>query len=81
MSDSITIYTSQTCGPCRRLKRGLDDAGVSYREVDIHTDPALGARIEQITGGYRIVPTVDVGGRLLVNPLVKEVVEALVAAN
>lgn len=81
MSKSVTVYTTRTCGPCRRLKRGLDDAGVRYREVDVNTVPHLGARIEAITGGYRIVPTVEVGDDLLVNPLVDEVVEAAVTAN
>ena len=77
----VTVYTTQSCGPCRRLKRGLEQAGVTYREVDVNTDPALGARIEELTGGFRIVPTVEIEGALLVNPLVDEVVEALVSAN
>ena len=34
-------------------------------------------RIEQQTGGYRVVPTVEVGGRLLVNPTAAEVTEAV----
>ena len=76
----ITVYTTQTCGPCRRLKRGLDEAGVAFREVDINHEPAVATRIEQATGGYRIVPTVEVGHRLLVNPPLDEVLD-LVAAN
>ena len=81
MSETITVYTTPTCAPCRRLKRGLDEAGVSYREVDVNSDPTLGARIEAATGGYRIVPTVTVGERLLVNPPVVEVLKAVVTAN
>ncbi|MDQ4143068.1 MAG: glutaredoxin family protein [Actinomycetota bacterium] len=80
MSDEITVYTSQSCGPCRRLKRHLGEAGVSFREVDIDREPGVARRIEQSTGGFRIVPTVEIGGRLLVNPLPAEVV-ALAADN
>ena len=36
-----------------------------------------GRRIEQQTGGYRVVPTVEVGQRLLVNPTAVEVTEAV----
>lgn len=81
MSQTITIYTTQTCGPCRRLKRGLDEAGVTYREVDVNTDPVLAARIEAVTGGFRTVPTVAVGEALLVNPHLGEVLKAVVTAN
>lgn len=80
MSDNITIYTTQTCGPCRRLKSRLDDAGVAFREVDINTQPEVARRIEAATGGYRIVPTVQVGERLYVNPPPKDVI-ALAARN
>ena len=76
MSDGITLYTTRTCGPCRRLKRRLDEAQVAFREVDINDEPATARRIEAATGGFRIVPTVEVGGRLLVNPDVDEVVAA-----
>lgn len=80
MSDQITVYTTRTCGPCLRLKRRLDDAGVGFREVDIDHEPDIARRIEDATGGYRIVPTVEIGGRLLVNPLPNDVV-ALAASN
>ena len=80
MSKGITIYTTQTCGPCRRLKRGLDEAGVAFQEIDVDGAPDVARRIEQATGGYRIVPSVAVGDRLLVNPRVDEVVR-LVAPN
>ena len=80
MSDYVTVYTTSTCGPCRRLKRTLEEAGVTYREVDINTEPEIARKIEAATGGYRIVPTVHVGGRLLVNPPPGQVV-ALAAGN
>ena len=80
MSNEITIYTTQTCGHCRRLKRQLEEAGVSYREVDINHDPEVALRIEETTGGYRVVPTVEVAGHLLVNPLPADVV-AVAAHN
>ena len=80
MSETITLYTTRTCGPCRRLKRGLDEAGVPFREVDVNGVPTVAARIERATGGYRIVPTVEIDGRLLVNPQVDEILR-LVADN
>ena len=81
MSETVTIYTTRTCGPCRRLKRELEEAGVTYREVDVNAHPTLGARIEALTGGFRIVPTVEVGKELMVNPPLIEVLKTVVSAN
>lgn len=81
MSETVTIYTNPTCGPCRRLKRGLNEAGIVYEEVDVNTDPRFGARIEALTGGFRTVPAVEVGELLLINPPVDEVVKAAVSGN
>lgn len=79
MPAAITIYSTTWCGHCRRLKRQLDAAEIAYAEVDIDVEPRHGDRIVAATGGYRTVPTVDVAGRLLVNPTVDEVRVALSA--
>jgi mycoredoxin len=82
MADStptITVYVTRWCGHCRRLKRQLDEAGIAVELIDIDLDEhaSHGSRIEALTGGYRVVPTVEVGGRLLVNPSVARVQAAL----
>ncbi len=73
----VTMYTTEWCGHCRRLKRELDGAGISYREVDVELERSYGDRIVEATGGDRVVPTIEVGGRLLVNPTIDEVQAAL----
>ena len=75
----VTMYSTTWCGYCRRLRRQFDEAGIAYEEVDVD-DPRhrhLGDRIIEASGGYRIVPTVEVEGRLLVNPSLREVEAAL----
>jgi mycoredoxin len=32
---SITMYSTQWCGYCHRLKTALKSAGIAYEEVDI----------------------------------------------
>ncbi|MDQ3878285.1 MAG: glutaredoxin family protein [Actinomycetota bacterium] len=81
MSTQVTIYSTSWCGYCRRLKRQLDDVGVPYSEIDIEDREDLARRIEQVTGGYRTVPTVAIGDRMLVNPSVDEVREAVQLAS
>ncbi len=75
------MYSTTWCGHCRRLKRELDEAGVAYEEVDVDAAPDAGRRIIERTGGYRVVPTVEVAGELLVNPPVAQVLEVLAKAR
>ncbi|MGH2747536.1 MAG: glutaredoxin family protein [Actinomycetota bacterium] len=51
----------------------LDEAGIAYAEIDVDAFPHHGERIVEASGGYRVVPTVEVDGDLLVNPTLKEI--------
>jgi mycoredoxin len=71
------MYTTSWCGHCRRLKRQLDEAGIAVAEVDVDADHTHDASIMAASGGYRIVPTLEIEGELLVNPSLGEVRRAL----
>lgn len=73
----VTMYSTTWCGYCRRLKRQFDEAGIAYEEVDLDVHQHFGDRIVEATGGFRVVPTVEIGDRLLVNPSLREVQSAL----
>ena len=79
MGARITMYSTAWCGHCRRLKRQLDAEGIPYDEIDVDREEhqAYGERIAAKTGGYRTVPTVEVGGDLLVNPSLEQIRVAL----
>ena len=81
MEQTVTMYTTTWCGYCRNTKRYLDRKGVPYREIDIEEHPEYGDRIEELTGGYRIVPTLEIGGKLMVNPSRQEIDAALASAK
>jgi glutaredoxin-like protein len=76
----VTIYWRPMCGYCEQLKGELDSRGVTYTDVDIWADRAKAEIVKSATGGDEIVPTVEVGGRFLVNPSADEVVAVLAAS-
>lgn len=76
-SGTVTMFSTTWCGYCRRLKRQMREAGIAFTEIDLDDDPSHDAKIIATTGGYRTVPTLDVNGRLLVNPTLREVEAAL----
>lgn len=72
-----TVYWRPGCPWCARLRRGLARADVATREVDIWQDPAAAAVVRSVATGNETVPTVVIGDRALVNPSVRQVLDAL----
>ncbi len=57
-SGAITMFSTEWCGYCKRLKVMLDATGIPYTEVDIENTPGTPELVEQVNGGNRTVPTV-----------------------
>ncbi len=78
---SIEVMWRPGCPFCGSLRRGLSRAGVATTEHDIWSSADAAARVRGATGGDETVPTVFVGDRALVNPSVRQVVDAIRAAD
>ena len=80
MSQRVTMYTTQWCGYCRRLKSQLAREGIEVAEVDIERDPAAADYVMSVNGGNQTVPTIVVpNGTALTNPSAAQVRERLAA--
>ncbi len=79
MSDAqaVKFYWRPGCGFCMMLKRGLLKKGVEFTEINIWDDPKAAAFVRKHANGNEIVPTIDVGGMVLVNPSARQVRKAL----
>lgn len=58
MSKQVTIYTSNTCGQCKMVKKILAMKGHQYSEVNIDEQPESHAVIMQLSGQTRVPVTV-----------------------
>lgn len=77
---TITMFSTEWCGYCQRLKSQLDREGISYREVNIEQDPAAAAEVEKVNDGNQTVPTVVFpDGSAATNPSLAEVKKRLAA--
>jgi glutaredoxin len=56
------------------LFQRFDRAGIERTEHNIWEDPEARTYLRTVTGGNETVPTVVVGGQILVNPRPEEVV-------
>jgi mycoredoxin len=74
----VTMYSTTWCGYCRRLKLQLDQAGITYEEIDIERDPDAAAYVEGVNEGNQTVPTLRFAdGTALTNPPFAVVAEKL----
>lgn len=72
------MYSTTWCGYCRRLKKQLEEAGISYVEVDIENDPASADFVGEVNGGNHVVPTVKFAdGSTATNPTLADVKKVL----
>ncbi len=66
---SVTMYTTQWCGFCKRLKAQLGRVGVEMTEVDIERDEEAATFVESVNGGNQTVPTLlFADGTTMCNP-------------
>jgi len=49
-------------------KRFLNEHDIKYEEIDIDKDPEAEAFVIKSSGGRRVIPTIDAGGKYLFNP-------------
>ena len=75
--DGIEVLWRPGCPFCSSLRRGLRRRAIVTTEINIWDDPGAAERVRAVTGGDETVPTVFVGTVALVNPSVKEVVNAV----
>jgi mycoredoxin len=69
VSAPLTMYTTQWCAFCKRLKAQLARDGIEMTEVDIERDPAAAEYVMSVNGGNQTVPTVVFpDGSVMVNP-------------
>jgi mycoredoxin len=77
MPEKMIVYTTSWCGDCRRLKNKLKENNIPYEERDIEKDEAAYQTMMGYTKGKRVIPTVEFGGKILINPRFRQVQEAL----
>jgi len=58
MSTTVMVYSTPTCGDCRRSKRWLDEHKVSYESIDITEHPEAADYVLRVNQGNYVVPTI-----------------------
>jgi mycoredoxin len=74
LAGTITMFSTQWCGFCSRLRAALDREGIGYTEVDIEQEEGAADYVMSVNGGNQTVPTVVFpDGTSATNPSLAEV--------
>ena len=66
--DDVVVFCTPWCTDCAKTKEFLGLENIRYVEVDISRDRGAAVKVREWAGGKEVTPTVDVGGKILVNP-------------
>lgn len=77
----VVVYLTPGSEVAASLQRDLKRAGIETEVVDITQDPDGAAFVRNHANGAETVPTVDVAGKVMVNPAVHHVLRVARAAG
>ena len=81
VTNRLTMYSTQWCGYCVRLKRALEREGIEFDEIDIEQDEDAAQFVMSTNGGNATVPTILLpDGTTLTNPPLPTLLSAVRAA-
>jgi len=76
-AEHIDFYWRPGCPFCMALERGLSNADIPFKKLNIWEDPDHAAFVRSVADGNETVPTVQVGEISMVNPSVSQVAQAM----
>jgi len=63
---AVTVYSTETCPYCHKVKDLLEDKGVSFKTVSVDKDSEGLQNMMEKTGGVQSVPVVDIDGEIII---------------
>ena len=75
--NDVKVYGADWCGDTRATRFYLDSVGVPYEYLNVDQDTKAQAWVKAQNGGKHKLPTVDLGGQILVIPDEVELEDAL----
>ena len=75
--NNIKVYGADWCEDTQRTRQHLDTLGVPYDYINVDRDKAAEFWIAKQNNGKRQTPTLDMNGKILIEPTDPELDEAL----
>jgi glutaredoxin len=80
MSEIIMYARERFCPDVTRARTRLEHHGIGWTEFEVEANETMRTQMEQFTGKPN-VPQLHIGERILIEPSIEEIDDALVAAG
>ena len=74
---NIKIYGADWCQDCIITKEFLSSKNIRFKYISITNNNKAISLIEKINNGKRIIPTLDIDGKIYVNPGVNKLISII----
>ena len=72
----IKVYGSDWCSDCIKVKNFLESRSVEFEYIIVENDRII-AFIERVNNGKRVIPTLDINGKIYSNPGINELTKII----
>jgi glutaredoxin len=68
--DFVKMYSADWCHDCKAVLTFFEEKNIDYKVINVDTDPKAIERLKQLCGGKKIVPTLEINGKVYINPTI-----------
>lgn len=68
----VKMYSAEWCPDCKEMELFLDKHDVAYQVINVDNNAQAVENLKSLCGGKRIVPTLEVEGKVFINPSIDD---------
>ena len=68
--DFVKMYSADWCHDCKAVLSFFEEKNIDYKVINVDTDPKAIERLKQLCDGKKIVPTLEINGKVYINPTI-----------
>ena len=72
----IKVYGADWCSDCIKVKNFLESRSVEFEYIIVENDRII-AFIERVNNGKRVIPTLDINGKIYSTPGINELTKII----
>jgi len=69
--DFVKMYSADWCHDCKAVLSFFEEKNIDYKVINVDTDPKAIERLKQLCDGKKIVPTLEINGKVYINPSIE----------